>query len=64
MFGIRVKTGHKNTAEDLRAGKTIAYVVPSWLSLAMQLDTSRGRCPKKVLPSGDHSMEFMSHNFL
>jgi hypothetical protein len=27
MFGIRVKTGHKNTAEDVRAGKTTAGIV-------------------------------------
>jgi hypothetical protein len=27
MFGIRVKTGHKNTAEDFRPGKTIACLV-------------------------------------
>ena len=61
MFGIRVKTGHKDTAEDLRVGKTIAYVVPSWLSLAMRLDTSRGRCPKKVLPIGDTTFCFYTY---
>src|SRR5215207_1381220 len=27
MFRIRVKTGHKNTAEDFRPGKTIACLV-------------------------------------
>jgi hypothetical protein len=27
MFGIRVKTGHKNTAEDLRIGKTTACML-------------------------------------
>jgi hypothetical protein len=28
MFGIRVKTGHKNTAEDVRVGKTITCMRP------------------------------------
>jgi hypothetical protein len=27
MFGIRVKTGHQNTAEDVRAGETTACLV-------------------------------------
>jgi hypothetical protein len=34
---------------------------PGWLSLAMQLDTCRGRCPKKVLPSGDTTYCFYTH---
>ena len=34
---------------------------PRWLSLATQLDTCRGTCPKKVLPSGGTTSCFYSH---
>jgi hypothetical protein len=30
LFGIRAKTGHKNAAEDLRAGKTTACMMPKF----------------------------------
>jgi hypothetical protein len=56
MFGIRAKTGHKYTAEDLRTGKTIAYGVPSRLSLAMQLDTSRGQLSEKGFAHRRHNV--------